>query len=88
MTAHPGSKRRFRRLRVVCDSQGVQHVIWPARKRRGRQARPMPAFRREAHYRRQRYGAPPWLSDVRPLTGPQQRRVRHKANQAMSREAS
>lgn len=88
MTSHPGSKPRFRRLKVVFDSQGVQHVIWPAKKRRGRQARPMAADVREAYYRRQRYGRLTRLSDTRPLTGPQRNRARHKANHAAAKEAA
>lgn len=80
MSAHPGSKRRFFRLPVVTDTQGRRRVIWPKRKRRGRQVKPMTAEAREAGYRRQR----PKRAD---LTAPQRRRIRSKRNRAM-REAA
>ena len=79
-TGHPGSKRRFFRLPVVTDTQGNRRVIWPKRKRRGRDARPMAAEAREAGYRRQK---PKRAS----LTAAQNRRIRSKRNRSL-REAT
>ncbi len=79
-TGHPGSKRRFFRLPVVTDTQGNRRVIWPQRKRKGRQAVPMTTADRLANYRRQN-------GKRRVLTPAQSRRL-HAKNRRALREAS
>ena len=81
MSRYPGSKRKFPRLPVVTDTQGNRHVIWPERKRKGRQAAPMTAEAREAGYR-ERNG------ERKDLTPAQRRRLDAKRNHALSREAA
>jgi hypothetical protein len=74
---HPGSRKGFRpSLPVYTDPAGKVRVIWPGKKRKGRQAAAQGQLEREQRYLAQNSG--------KSLTGPQQRRLRHKLGHGLA----
>lgn len=78
-SAHLGSKAgRLRRLPLFTDAAGKTRVLWPARKRRGRQAAALAQYNREQNYVACNNGRSG-------LTSAQRRRSGHKLNHALAK---